>query len=294
MTNDLKDIQRQIQEWIFAEEKAGRKVDNNRINEHLQAMVHKHNTAPRAEFNGLSSAQMREVLYDPFGKKCPVQLNQLSAKQYIQVPLVKQTLFLMQTLNNTELKLTKNGWLPLKIVNEAYHLGRPEHIIESLDIKRINEYDAKSVWMARVTLDLLGWIKTRKGVLSLTVKGKKILEKIDAAANEIIRFSLFGVGLHLFDGHEDDRIGNLGMAYSVWLLNRFGSEWHTGRFYQGHYQKVVNIPEEFNSYATRVFDRLFYWLGIVDIRLNRDVPPPFVEEYRKTDLLPMIFSFTTN
>lgn len=61
------------------------------------------------------------------------------------------------------------------------------------------------------------------------------------------------------------------------------------RFYQEHYQKVVNIPEEFNSYATRVFDRLFYWLGIVDIRLNREVSPPFEEEYKKTDLLSMIF-----
>lgn len=276
---------------FLLKKKAGRKVDINRINEHLQAMMRKHTSAPRTEFNGLSPNQMREMLYDPFGQKCPVQLNRLTEEQHMQVPLVKQTLFLMQTLSNTELKLTKNGWLPLKIVNEAYHLGRPKHIIESLEMKRINEYDATCVWMARVTLDLLGWIKTRKGMLSLTVKGKKALENIDAAANEIIRFSLVGVGLHSFDGHEDDRIGNLGMAYSVWLLNKFGSEWHTGRFYQEHYQKVVNIPKEFNSYATRVFDCLFYWLGIVDIRLNRDVPPPFVEEYRKTDLLPMIFLF---
>jgi len=57
---------------------------------------------------------------------------------------------------------------------------------------------------------------------------------------------------------------------------------------------VVNIPECFNIYATRVFDRLFYWFGIVDIRLNREVPPPFEEEYKKTDLLSIIFSFKPN
>lgn len=128
----------------------------------------------------------------------------------------------------------------------------------------------------------------------MTAKGKEALSDVDAAANEIIRFSHVGTGLHNFDRYEDDRIGNLGMAYSVWLLNKFGSKWHPGRFYQEHYQKVVNISEGFNSYAARVFDRLFYWLGIVDVRLNREGPPPFEEEYKKTDLLSMIFSFKSN
>lgn len=291
MTNHMQDIQRLIQEWIFAEKKAGRPVDTNRINEYLQDMMRRHNSAPRAEFNGLSPEQMREILYEPFGPNCPVQLNHLSEEQYMQVPLVKQTLFLMQTLSEKELKMTKNGWLPLKIVNESYHLGRPIDIIESSGMKRINEHYATSVWMTHLTLDFLGWIKLRKGMLSLTAKGKKALSDVDAAANEIIRFSLVGTCLHNFDGDEDDRIGNLGIAYSVWLLNKFGSEWHTGRFYQVHYQKVVNIPDEFNIYATRVFELLFYWLGIVDVRLNREVPPPFEEEYKETDLLSMIFSF---
>ena len=42
---------------------------------------------------------------------------------------------------------------------------------------------------------------------------------------------------------------------------------------------------------TRVFSRLFYWLGIVEQRLNRQVGPPFEDEYKKTDLLWIIFSF---
>ena len=145
--------------------------------------------------------------------------------------------------------------------------------------------------MARIILELLGWIKTRKGVLSLTIKGRKAFSNIDAAANEILRFSLVGVGLHTFDAVEDDRIGNLGIAYSVWLLNQFGSEWHFGSFYQEHYQKAFNFPDKYTIYETRVFSRLFYWLGIVEMRLNKQVGPPFQWEYRKTDLLPMIFSF---
>lgn len=287
----LNDIRKELQVWILAEETAGRSVDFNRVNEHLQEIMIRHNSAPRSDFNGLSPEDMHNIMYDPFRDQCVVQLNKLDKNQYELVPLIRQALFLLNTLNEKDLKLTKLGWLPLKIVADAYRIGQPEWIIEELKQKRINEYEVGAVWMARIILELLGWIKTRKGVLSLTVKGRKAFSNTDAAANEILRFSLVGVGLHTFDAVEDDRIGNLGIAYSVWLLNQFGSEWHFGSFYQEHYQKAFNFPDKYTIYETRVFSRLFYWLGIVEMRLNKQVGPPFQWEYRKTDLLPMIFSF---
>ena len=128
-------------------------------------------------------------------------------------------------------------------------------------------------------------------MLSLTAKGKKALLNIDMAANEILLFSLTGVGLHTFDTYEEDKIGNLGMAFSVWLLNKYGSEWHFGDFYEKLYQKAFQFPGDYNAYETRVFSRLFYWLGLVEQRLNKHVGPPFEDEYKKTDLLSMIFSF---
>ncbi|MCX4294811.1 MAG: hypothetical protein OSJ56_12240 [Prevotella sp.] len=291
MAMHLNDIRKELQVWILAEETAGRSVDINRVNEHLQEIMIRQNSAPRSDFNGLSPEDMHNIMYDPFRDQCVVQLNKLDKNQYELVPLIRQALFLLNTLNEKDLKLTKLGWLPLKIVADAYRIGQPEWIIEELKQKRINEYEVGAVWMARIILELLGWIKTRKGVLSLTVKGRKAFSNIDAAANEILRFSLVGVGLHTFDAVEDDRIGNLGIAYSVWLLNQFGSEWHFGSFYQEHYQKAFNFPDKYTIYETRVFSRLFYWLGIVEMRLNKQVGPPFQWEYRKTDLLPMIFSF---
>jgi len=287
----LNDIRKELQVWILAEETAGRSVDINRVNEHLQEIMIRQNSAPRSDLNGLSPEDMHNIMYDPFRDQCVVQLNKLDKNQYELVPLIRQALFLLNTLNEKDLKLTKLGWLPLKIVADAYRIGQPEWIIEELKQKRINEYEVGAVWMARIILELLGWIKTRKGVLSLTIKGRKAFSNIDAAANEVLRFSLVGVGLHTFDAVEDDRISNLGIAYSVWLLNQFGSEWHFGSFYQEHYQKAFNFPDKYTIYETRVFSRLFYWLGIVEMRLNKQVGPPFQWEYRKTDLLPMIFSF---
>lgn len=291
----MKDIKKEIQEWIDAEERAGRTVDENRLNQFLQLQMRRHNSTPRDEFNGLSPEEMHNIIYYPFTYQCVVELNKLDKEQYEEIPLVRQSLFLLKTLNEKDLKLTKLGWLPLKIVAETYHLGQPEWIIEELGQKRINEYDAKSVWMARTIIDLLGWVKTRKGILSLTVKGRKALSNIDAAANEILRFSFVGVGLQTFDAVEDDSIGNIGMAYSVWLLHKYGSKWHFGTFYQEHYQNVFNFPNinNYHIYKTRVFERLFYWLGIVELRLlNKPVNHPFKEwEFKKTDLFPMIFTF---
>lgn len=284
-------IIKEIQDWISAEERAGRSVDMDMINHRLQIITTRHNSTPRSDFNGLSPEEMHNVMYHPFTEQCVVSLNKLCKEQYDKIPLVRQALFLMNTLSETELKLTKLGWLPLKIVAETYRLGQHEWIIEELNQKHINEYDANSVWMARSTLELLGWVKTRKGMLSLTIKGKKALSNIDSAANEILRFSLIGVGLHTFDGNEDGRIGNLGMAYSVWLLHKYGSTWHSGEFYQEHYQKVFNFPDKYSTYATRVFARLFYWLGLVETRLNKQSKPLYPWEYRKTELLQMIFSF---
>lgn len=184
----MNDIKIELQDWILAEEKAGRSVDIKRIDERLQVITRRHNKTPRSEFNGLSPEEMHNLIHYPFDCRCVVRLNKLGKEQYDKIPLVRQSLFLLETIGKTELRLTKLGWLPLKIVAEAYPLGQPEWIIEEFQQKKINEYDAKSVWMARNIIEFLGWIKTRKGVLSLTAKGKKALLNIDEAANEIIRW----------------------------------------------------------------------------------------------------------
>lgn len=287
----MNDIIKQIHELLNAEEKAVKGIDTDCINERISAMVKRHNNTSRTDFNGLSPEQMHNLIHHPFESGCVVEINKLEKDQYQQVPLLRQALFLMTTLSEAELKLTKLGWLPLKIVAEAYHLGQPEYIIEKYNQKRINEYDAPSVRMARDILYLLGWVKTRKGILSLTVKGKKALTDIDSAANEILICALTGIGLHTFDLFEDERIGNIGMAYSVWLLNTFGDKWHTGQFYQEHYQKVYDFPDTYNIYGTRVFERLYYWLGLVDIRENKAASISLNWEYRKSELLSLIFKF---
>ncbi len=123
----MNDIKKEIQDWINAEERAGRSIDENHLNQYIQLLIRRHNNTPREEFNGLSPDEMFQTMHHPFSERCVVELNKLD--------------------------------------------------------------------------------------------------------------------------------------------------------------------KEHNAYETRVFSRLFYWLGLVEQRLNKQVGPPFQDEYKKTDLLSMIFSF---
>lgn len=152
---------------------------------------------------------------------------------------------------------------------EANRLGQPEYILELVGQKRINEYEAYAVWMARIILETLGWVKIRKGIISTTLKGKKALTDIEKAADDILYESLNTGLLHTFDGYKEGCIGNYGIAYSIFLLNKYGSEWHLGSFYLDHYNKVFNFSEDRRAYAVRVFGRLFYWLGIAEQRQKK-------------------------
>lgn len=118
-------IIKEIQDWILAEERAGRNVDINRINERLQTATTLHNSTPRSDFNGLSPEEMHNVMYHPFTEQCVVSLNKLCKEQYDKIPLVRQAIYLMNTLSETELKLTKLGWLPLKTVAETIVSDNP-------------------------------------------------------------------------------------------------------------------------------------------------------------------------
>ncbi len=105
----MNEITKKIQDWILAEEKAGRSVDDNRINQYASLLMRRHNNTPRSEFNGLTPEEMANTTYYPFSNRSVVELNNLNKEQYDKIPLVRQALFLLNILNEKDLKLTKLG-----------------------------------------------------------------------------------------------------------------------------------------------------------------------------------------
>ncbi|MEX0662400.1 MAG: hypothetical protein WEA58_02550 [Balneolaceae bacterium] len=135
------------------------------------------NNRPIPDFDGLSPAQMHELFYDKFGPNSSIELQPLCDSEYQQISLLNQICYLAQIIaENKEIRLTKKGFLPVKIVADLYDQGflKDEHI-ESGISKLYKEADSMTVHLTRILIEQMGIAKKRNGKLSLTKKAENTL-----------------------------------------------------------------------------------------------------------------------
>lgn len=287
---DKNEITRQLQNWINQMEASGQHVNLNDINRHLGEIMQQNNTAPRANFNGFSAKQMHLMLNKPFEAGCPVQLCKLTDEQIVQIPVMRQVLHLMNALSEKEIKLTKQGYIPPKMVGELYELG--SHSWNSDWYKQKSESKTEEVQVLRVVLNECGLVKTRTGKMSLTAKGRQQLSDHNALLRTVVLFLLWDYNTCWLDLYENDEVGNVGRLYSLWLLHHFGEDWRNTRDYANEYSKAFPTLNVEHGYGNRVFNRLFRFIGICEINESGNLRGPnWGRETRKTDILDMMFSF---
>ena len=85
----MNNIKKEIQDWINSEERAGRSIDENRLNQYIQLLSRLHNSTPRDEFNGLTPEDMYGIMYFSFSSQCVVELKTLEKVKYDMIPLVR-------------------------------------------------------------------------------------------------------------------------------------------------------------------------------------------------------------
>ena len=287
---DKNEITRQLQDWIDQMEKSGKHVTLNDINRHLGEIMHAQNAAPKSNFNGFSSEQMHQMLNRPLEVGCPVQLRRLTDEQIDRIPVMRQAQHLMNVLSGKDVKLTKQGYIPPKIVAELYELG--SHSWNSDWYKQKSEPKTEEVRVLRVVLKECGLIKTRLGKLSLTAKGQKLLADHNELLRTIILFLLRDYNTGWLDLYEDKEVGNLGRLYSLWLLHHYGDDWRGTRFYSDEYSKAFPMLNAEHGYEYRVFNRLFRFIGLCDINESDEFEGlNWGRETRKTELLDLMFAF---
>ena len=271
-------------------EASGRHVTLNDVNSHLGEMMQQQNSSPRAYFNGFSSEQMHFMLNRPFEAGCPVQLRTLTEEQMIQIPIMRQVLHLMNALNEKEIKLTAQGYIPPKMVSELYELGT--HSWGSDWYKQKSESKTEEVQVLRVVLKECGLIKIRTGKMSLTAKGRKLLSDHNALLLTILLFLLWDYNVAWLDLYENSEVGNVGRMYSLWLLHHYGEKWRDARFYAEEYYKAFPTLRNAYVYESRVFKRLFRLIGICEINDTEEfIGANWGKNAKKTDILDMIFTF---
>lgn len=265
------------------------------------------NNSPVDDFLGLSPTEIHNLLYDTFGDKSPVQFrDDIDDKTLDQIPLFKIVEDYLKIIQRDKhIKLTPLGALPKKVMVELYdkRFLLDEHI-ESGITKLWKEDDCIAIRSARLTAEIAGLVKKVSGKLTLTRTGTKLLETNNRL--QIFR-QFFQAFTNKFlwsfnDGYPEQPIGQLGWAFSLILLDRFGHQPQTVEYYADKYlrafpkfitffQPDYSTPERqfFRCYGVRTFDRFFLWFGFVTVDKQKILIDLDTDKFKRTDLVKRIF-----
>lgn len=271
------------------------------------------NNTPLEDFSGLTPTEMHFLLYDTFEEDSPVQLrSDIDDATLDQIPLFRIAEGFLKIIERDKfIKLTPNGALPQKVLVELYEQKfLPDEFIESGIVKLHREHDCLSIRSARLAVGFARFVKKLHGRLSLTQKGTKILQ----AKNRVQFFRIFLASFtnqfnwSYNDAYPDLPIGQLGWAFTVYLLAKFGDCPRTIGFYADKYLKAFpdfidyfppfyyTTPQiQFqHCYGVRTFERFLDWFGFVTIEKQK----PYFDmdncKITRTDLLHKIFTFKPN
>ena len=265
------------------------------------------NNTPVDDFLGLSPTEIHHLLYDTFGDKSPVQFrDDIDDKTLDQIPLfriVEDYLKIIQ--RNKHIKLTPLGAIPKKVMVELYdkRFLLDEHI-ESGITKLWKEDDCLAIRSARLTAEIAGLVKKVSGKLTLTKTASKLLETNNRL--QIFR-KIFQTFTDKFlwsynDAYPEQPIGQLGWAYTLIMLDKFGDQSQTIDFYADKYLRAFpkfitffkpdySTPERqfFRCYGVRTFDRFFLWFGFVTVDKQKVFIDLDTDKFKRTDLVNRIF-----
>ncbi len=278
-----------------------------KIPDDMEANFILRNNTPLDDFLGRSPTEIHHLLYDTFGDKSPFQFrNDIENKTLDQIPLfriVEDYLKIIQRDNH--IKLTPLGALPKKVMVELYDKKfLPDEHIERGITKLWKEDDCIAIRSARLTAEIAGLVKKVSGRLTLTKAATKLLETNN-------RLQLFRQFFQAFtnkflwsfnDGYPEQPIGQLGWAFSVIMLDKFGGQPQTVDFYADKYLKAFpkfisffrsdySTPEQqfFRCYGIRTFVRFFLWFGFVTVDKQKIFLDLDTDTFQQTDLVKSIF-----
>lgn len=293
MNEASKEITKLLQAYVDEQQKHGHTPKIDELNQFMQKKMDEQNSSPKEKFQGFSPDQMFNMINTPFEEGCPVQLRQLDDEVIREIPFMAQALFLMRLLDEKDLKLTAQGYIPPKIVTDIYELGLRDWNTDYYRQK--TEPRTEKVQVLRIALNLCGFIKIRKGVMSLTAKGRKIQGDANALLDALMHFMFWDFNVACFDIFEDEDAANVGRAYSLWLLHHYGEEWRDMDFYAEKYLEAFPgfSPSMSHAYSYRTFNRLFSYIGICEINDTDEYRGAgFGRRTRKREILDKMFSFT--
>lgn len=264
------------------------------------------NNYPQKDFLGLSSAEMRTLIYEPYGEDSEFKFSYVFDDVLDRIPffvLTEQLLLIIQ--RDRKVKLTSKGCLTAKYCEELLQKKIiKEDTYEDKLMKRIHENYVPSIKTARIILQIAKLVELKNNTLIVSELGLEFL-----AGNN--RMELFMVIFQTFtqdflwaylDGDQSELIGQLGFIFSLTMLQHYGDTSRDVCFYAHKYKKAFPLLEnhiEENYYFTkdqefvscynrRVFQKFFLWFGLIHVDESHII---YMDKcrYSKTDLVDTLF-----
>lgn len=204
---------------------------------------------PLEDFEELSKADMRYLIHNPFSKDSPLQINRnIPANVLDQIHLFNQMEFFLERLIDIkELKLTGKGFLPTALVKEIYNNGSiKEEMIEDRIIKLYSETSSDSVHLTRLIAEQCGFLINNQNKLSLTPEW---CDKLRNKNRQEIFLFIFSTFTQKFDWKyigfsPNPNTGQIGFAFSLFLLSKYGNIQRQSTFYTDKYIKAFPFTTE--------------------------------------------------
>ncbi len=302
---DIEELKRQIMEELdsIGSEDAGSLEELQEIMaEKMNAMNH----SAKPDFEGYSSTDMHFILYDPLGKKSPLRLNELNPQSYSKIPLLNLIKYFLNKLaEEGELKLTKKGNLPMKWVKDLDQQNFIQDYAVEVYQKQIRiEEDSRSVRLTKMLSLMAGWVKKRKGKLSLSKLGNRERKDDSRLLKRLWRHYTTEYNWAYSDGYISEEIANRAFVFSLILVSKYGDKTRDADFYAEKYflafpfmiqemREVYGLEMGINfsyaCYELRTFQHFMKDFGLLKI----NYPKPLSFESKRVKKTPLFDEFIT-
>lgn len=242
------------------------------------------NNRPEEDFEGLTPAEMHDLIYSSFGSTSPLKINPIISDDVLnQLPFFRLTEVFMNIIQREQkIKLTPLGALPKKILTELYsHRFILEDGVESGIHKLTREIDSNVLSMVHYNTLFSGLIKKHYNRLSLTKTGESLLhpDKRNQLLHKVLESYTEKLPWSNLDGYPKVPVGNLGWGFVIILLMKYGGELREKKFYADKYVRAFpDLLQQFPStsfasplqnlircFCLRTFDRFLEWWGFVTV-----------------------------
>ncbi len=276
----------------------------------VDVFMQQKNSAPLAQFHGLSPEQMYRVLYSPFESPSFVQFGEYGAEDSTTVPVLTLFSLLAEAIGEKGLTPTAKGNLPQRFCREAAlsFWGQEKYEDRTKYGAIRSEMDFFDMHCLRLVAELAGLVRKDKGKFILSVKCRK---KIASHGVGAVYPDLFMAYVQKFnwgyrDGYQDIPFIQQAFLFTLFLLQKYGGKFRPQSFYEDIFLKAFpdlsrevektpyrTVEETISrAYFYRTLKHFAEFFGLAELQKISGGAFPGRYEVRKLPLLDQFVSFS--